>query len=81
MSPIDLSVFTVPKKCVIGLLPFSEEQRILFDAVCAELDYETYPNVQIMRVLKGWGLNAKKTSLAQHRNRDCMCFAKIGDKE
>jgi hypothetical protein len=59
---------------VISTLPFSPEQKELFDAVM-DADQEEYPAANIQRVLYDeWGINAKITALKNHRRKDCMCF-------
>jgi hypothetical protein len=75
MTKIDLSKFSVKKGCVVSSLPFTPEQKEIFDAVVAEEDTDEYPSAQIFRVVKNdWGINLTKTSLQSHRNRDCICY-------
>jgi len=74
LSQIDLSIFKPRAGCIIGNLPFTDEQRDLFDAVM-EADREEYPTSNILRILRDeWHLNAKSTSLKSHRNKECLCY-------
>ncbi len=71
----NLEIFRVKNGCTIGTLPFSPEQRAIFDAVMEEESYEEFPNSRILEVLQDqWGLNAKKTALSVHRRKKCLCF-------
>ena len=74
LSELDLDLFRVKTGCVISTLPFSPEQKELFDAVMDE-DQEEYPAANIQRVMYDeWDINAKITALKNHRRKDCMCF-------
>jgi len=73
---VDLSIFKTRTGCVIGNLPFTDEQRDLFDAVMEE-DKDEYPTSNVLRILRDeWRLNAKITSLKTHRNKECICYTR-----
>jgi len=68
----DLSEFVRVKKCVVGSLELSEEQREKFEYAMKQ------PNSLIMtsdieKVLKNWGFSIKRTSLSVHRRGACCC--------
>ena len=72
MSKPDLSAFRVG--LCVNSLPFSTEQREVFDDVMAE-DKDEYPNAQILRVIQNdWKIPIKKTMLQTHRARECVCY-------
>ncbi len=76
MSQIDLSIFKSKIGCVIGNLPFTEEQRDLFDAVMEE-DHLEYHSSNVLRILRDeWNLDAKMTSLKVHRRKECICYTR-----
>jgi hypothetical protein len=73
----DLSAFKAIEpdtKCTIGRLPFTDEQRIIFDLVM-EADRFEFPAARIIEVMNDdWGLEVGVTTLKQHRRKKCACF-------
>jgi hypothetical protein len=74
MSKPDLSAFR--KGQCINSLPFSPEQREVFDAVMEE-DILEFPNAKALRVVNNdWGISLRKTMLQSHRAKECSCYRK-----
>jgi len=72
MTKPDVSEFFTIKRCAIGSLQMTDEQREKLNAAL-EYSHDDISNVDIMRVLKSWGLSVKKTSLSEHRRNVCCC--------
>jgi len=72
MDTVDISEFMNPKRCKIGALPLSEEQRAkLESALKASKDLVT--NARIKDVIESWGFYAAASTIGQHRNHRCGC--------
>jgi hypothetical protein len=69
---VDLSEFMRVKKCLVGSLELSEEQRRKLNAALA-YPVEEIPTTEIMRVLGTWGFKVKRTTLSEHRRQVCCC--------
>lgn len=72
MPKEDLSEFLRVKRCIIGALELSDEQRRKLNAAMAYAN-EEIPTTEIMRVLGTWGFKIKRTSLSEHRRGVCCC--------
>ena len=76
LSQVDLSIFKSRVGCVISNLPFTEEQRDVFDEVMEENKVE-YPTINVLRIMRDeWHLDARITSLKTHRAKECVCYAR-----
>lgn len=72
MAKPDLSEFFRIKRCAVGSLNLTDEQREKLNAAL-EHSHDDISNVDIMRVLKQWGFSVKKTTLSEHRRNVCCC--------
>lgn len=72
MPDVDLSEFLTPKRCKIGLLELSDEQRDKLEAACAA-DPDLISTKRIAGVLKDWGFPVSDTTLGYHRRKECIC--------
>jgi hypothetical protein len=72
MSKPDISEFFTIKKCPIGSLPLSEEQRDKINYVL-KLSNQEVQTSTIMKVLIDWGFSVKRTTLGEHRRGTCCC--------
>ena len=77
MSIPNLDAFKVVNpevKCVIGLLNFTPDQKIIFD-MAMEANRFDFPAANILRVINDeWGFDSKLTSLKAHRRKECLCY-------